>query len=92
MGKIKNGYFERPLVGYSAVMMVGTVAGKFHSSILIKQGVLPHAIDGRLIHVYTKTFAKLYLINRGGVCAAQHDFKKFLSSPSLQPPKLLSVQ
>ena len=32
-------------------LMIGTVTEKFHSSILIKQRVLPRAVDGRLTHV-----------------------------------------
>ena len=33
-------------------MMVGTVTVKLHSSILIKQGDLPRAVDGRLCSVF----------------------------------------
>ena len=31
--------------------MIDSVTEKFHSSILIKQGVFPRAVDGRLTHV-----------------------------------------
>ena len=62
--------------------MVGTVTGKFHSTILIKQGVLPHAVDGRLTPrrrwaSYPRVNENVCknIINHEGVCAARHGFE-----------------